>query len=261
MTATVGGLWDSLLAEGKPWWITANSDSHTVYGDTATRGPNSDFNANGKYNDPVYGGPVNLGQGDFWPGFYSKTHVGARNFSYAAVMDAIRHGRVWVDHGGLIDGIDAQLRVKGSPFGVTLGDTLTVRRGAKVELVLRIALASQPNWAQFQPALARVDVIAGDVTGPAADKDTFTTPKTEVVKSFDTSTAKGSVTLTYDLGEIGQARYVRVRGTDGKRSAPGLLGAAIDPVGPALDVVRVAEPRQDLWFYTNPIRVVPRCCA
>ena len=31
MTATVGGLWDSLLAEGKPWWITANSDSHKVY--------------------------------------------------------------------------------------------------------------------------------------------------------------------------------------------------------------------------------------
>ena len=30
MTATVGGLWDSLLAEGKPWWITANSDSHNV---------------------------------------------------------------------------------------------------------------------------------------------------------------------------------------------------------------------------------------
>jgi hypothetical protein len=27
-TATVGGLWDSLLAEGRPWWITANSDSH-----------------------------------------------------------------------------------------------------------------------------------------------------------------------------------------------------------------------------------------
>ncbi len=28
MTATVGGLWDSLLAEGKGWWITANSDAH-----------------------------------------------------------------------------------------------------------------------------------------------------------------------------------------------------------------------------------------
>ncbi len=40
MTATVGGLWDSLLAEGKPWWITANSDSHKVYlDDSVAAGP------------------------------------------------------------------------------------------------------------------------------------------------------------------------------------------------------------------------------
>src|SRR5687768_17763679 len=31
--------------------------------------------------------------------------------------------------------------------------------------------------------------------------------------------------------------YVRVRGTDGKRGAPGYHGAAVDPSGPALDVV------------------------
>ncbi len=31
MTSTVGGLWDSLLAEGEAWWITASSDSHQVY--------------------------------------------------------------------------------------------------------------------------------------------------------------------------------------------------------------------------------------
>lgn len=52
MTTTVGGLWDSLLAEGKPWWITANSDSHMVYGDTSIRGPGSDFTTNGFFNDP-----------------------------------------------------------------------------------------------------------------------------------------------------------------------------------------------------------------
>ncbi|WP_351228681.1 hypothetical protein [Streptomyces sp. NPDC002133] len=27
MTARVGGLWDSLLGEGRRWWITATSDS------------------------------------------------------------------------------------------------------------------------------------------------------------------------------------------------------------------------------------------
>ena len=77
-TATVGGLWDSLLAEGKPWWITANSDAHVIYLDTVARGPGSDFDANGCYNDPVYnGGAPTATAGDFWPGYYSRTHVGA----------------------------------------------------------------------------------------------------------------------------------------------------------------------------------------
>jgi hypothetical protein len=52
MTSTVGGLWDSLLAEGKPWWISANSDSHTTYLDTTVRGPGSDFATNGLLRRP-----------------------------------------------------------------------------------------------------------------------------------------------------------------------------------------------------------------
>lgn len=46
--------------------------------------------------------------------------------------------------------------------------------------------------------------------------------------------------------------YIRVRGTDGKRGAPGFFGADIDPAGPALDVVGQVNPWEDLWFYTNP---------
>ena len=51
MTARVGGLWDSLLGDGRRWWITATSDSHVHW----TRGGS-----------------------DFWPGEYSKTYVFAR---------------------------------------------------------------------------------------------------------------------------------------------------------------------------------------
>src|SRR5262245_65362833 len=120
MTSTVGGLWDSLLAEGKPWWISANSDCHAVYADTATRGPDSDFDTNGFFNDPVYGGKISTSQSDFWPGFYSRTSVGSTNRSYAAVMKGIRAGRVWVDHGRLIDAIDVRLR-SSNGAGVTLG--------------------------------------------------------------------------------------------------------------------------------------------
>jgi PHP domain-containing protein len=255
MTATVGGLWDSLLAEGKPWWITANSDSHNVYADTAVRGPNSNFEANGRYEDPVYGGGLNLTDGDYWPGQYSRTHVGAASFSYQAVMDGIRAGRVWVDHGGLISGLNAQLR-SGSA-SVTLGDALHVRRGSQVDLVVEISLAGGPNWAQFVPRLARVDVIQGDVTGPVSDRDAFATPDSKVVKSFEVNRSTGAVRLTYSLGRLDKPVYVRLRGTDGNRSAVGLNGAAVDPAGPAMDVLGDADPWKDLWFYSNPMWVLP----
>ncbi|MGW3506145.1 PHP domain-containing protein [Streptomyces sp. NPDC000994] len=255
MTATVGGLWDSLLAEGKPWWITANSDSHSVYADSSVRGPGSNFNANGHYEDPVHGGALNLGDGDFWPGQYSRTHVGAASFSYQAVMEGIRAGRVWVDHGGLISGLNAQLRSGGK--AVTLGDVLHVRRGSQVDLVVEISLANGPNWAQFVPKLARVDVIQGDVTGRVSDKDAFITPDTKVVKSFEVDKSTGSVRLTYSLGPVDKPVYVRLRGTDGNRTAVGLRGASVDPAGPAMDVVGDADPWKDLWFYSNPMWVLP----
>jgi hypothetical protein len=256
-TATVGGLWDSLLAEGRPWWITANSDSHFNYLDVADRGPGSDFETNGRYNDPVYTGRVLTTAGDYWPGFYSRTHVGATGFSYRAVMDGLRSGRVWVDHGGLISGLDVQVRAAGRRGGVSLGGVLRVRRGTPVEVVITIDLATTPNWAQFLPKLARVDLIAGDVTGPATDPDTFTTPATRVVRSFEVGSAGPRVTFTHSFGPADTPFYLRIRGTDGLRGAAGYLGADVDPLGPAMDVLGAADPWTDLWFYANPVWVVP----
>ncbi|MEV5373166.1 PHP domain-containing protein [Streptomyces albogriseolus] len=254
MTATVGGLWDSLLAEGRPWWITANSDSHQVYADTTARGA-GDFAADGRYGDPVYAGKIDTRQGDFWPGQYSRTHVGADRFSYAAVMDGIRAGRIWVDHGQLISGLD--VRVSGGGRWATLGGALHVRKGARVTLTADVTLAGGPNWAGFTPELARVDVIRGDVTGPVADKDTFTAPTAAVVRSYDVKKSTGSVRLTFDLGRVDRPVYLRLRGTDGNRSAVGVMGAEVDPAGPALDVVGDADPWRDLWFYSNPVWVLP----
>ncbi|GGY03326.1 PHP domain-containing protein [Streptomyces minutiscleroticus] len=254
MTATVGGLWDSLLAEGKPWWITANSDSHQVYADTAARG-GGDFNANGRYDDPVYGGQIDLTENDYWPGYYSRTHVGAEGFTYADVMDGIRAGRIWVDHGQLISGLD--VRVAGGSRWATLGGALHVKKGTRVTLTVNVALAGGPNWAGFVPKLARVDVIQGDVTGEVKDKDTFTAPTARVVKSYEVNKDSGTVKLTYDLGRVDHPVYVRLRGGDGKRTAVGPNGAAVDPAGPAIDVIGDADPWEDLWFYSNPVWVLP----
>ncbi|WP_127783063.1 PHP domain-containing protein [Rhodococcus sp. X156] len=255
MTSTVGGLWDSLLAEGKPWWISANSDSHSVYADTSVRGENT-FATAGRYGEPTYrtAGP-NLGSGDFWPGYYSRTHVGATDFSYAAVMDGLRAGRVWVDHGRLLESLDVRLRAGNRE--VPLGGMLTARRGSQVELVITVVPADTPNWSELLPRLAKIDVIRGAVTGPVGDRDVFTAPRTRVDQTFDVRGRTGEIRISYPLGRLDEAFYVRLRGSDGNRLAPGLLGAAVDPAGPAQDVVGDADPWQDLWFYTNPMWAIP----
>ena len=261
MTATVGGLWDSLLAEGKPWWISANSDSHVNWNETSRRPDGSDqaqFDRDGRYMDPVYGNTVNALAGDFWPGFYSRTHVGAERRDYLSVMEGLRNGRVWVDHGALAKGVEVEVREVGKKYGEPLGGALLVRRGRPVELVVRITTQTMPNWANFVPVLNRVDAIRGAVKGAVSDRDTFKAPDTKVVQQWDTSGKRGTFELVLPLGKAEEAFYVRVRGTDGHRGQPGYLGAAIDPAGPQLDVVGDADPWVDLWFYTNPIWVLPK---
>jgi hypothetical protein len=169
-------------------------------------------------------------------------------------MDGLRAGRVWVDHGALIAGLDVRARVHGDRRGgAPMGGSLRVRRGTRVDVVIDIDLATLPNWAQFVPRLARVDVIAGPVSEP----DTFIAPDTRVVRSFEVGSASRRVSFTHSLGAVEGPMYVRVRGTDGNRSAPGFRGAEFDPAGPAMDVLGNADPWTDLWFYGNPIFVLP----
>ncbi|MGE9807950.1 PHP domain-containing protein [Janibacter sp. G1551] len=255
-TAAVGGLWDSLLAEGKPWWISANSDSHSNYLDTAQRGPGSDFTTNGQYNDPVYSGKPNTTAGDYFPGFYSRTNVGATRASYAGVMAGLRAGNVWVDHGRLVDEVDVRVHAGGRTVG--LGGVLTARRGSEVEITIRITPAQGSNWAQFVPQLAKVDLIRGAVTGPVADKDTLTAPETRVERTWDVR-GQEVIEIRQSLGRVDdRGFYVRLRGSDGNRTQAGFYASAQDATGPAIDVVGDADPWRDLWFYTNPVFVLPQ---
>jgi hypothetical protein len=45
--------------------------------------------------------------------------------------------------------------------------------------------------------------------------------------------ASGQVSFTYDLGRVDGPCHLRLRGTGGRRSAPGYHGAALDQAGPA----------------------------
>jgi hypothetical protein len=248
MTAKVGGLWDSLLAEGRPWWITANSDSHAVYRDTLVPGAGTFSDVApfvGAYADPVDTGVEQAGNGDFWPGLYSRTVVGARRRSYASVMAAIAAGRMWVSHGGLIDGLDVLAVSDRTDSVATLGGTVRARRGESLELVIRIRPARQPNGVGVVPKLRRVDLIGGPQTGAASDRDAMSAPGTAVLRSWEIDRQHGVIVLSYRIPRVQGSMYLRLRGTDGSVSAPGSIEPRLDPVP--------MDPWTDLWFYSNPI--------
>lgn len=120
---------------------------------------------------------------------------------------------------------------------------------------MEIGLANNPNYHGDLPTLARVDVIAGGVTGPVADLDTFTAPTARVVRSFDVGRKRGRVVLHHRFKDVEASFYVRIRGTDGHFGAPGAINPAADPEGPRMDPMGDADPWADLWFYANPIFV------
>jgi hypothetical protein len=74
------------------------------------------------------------------------------------------------------------------------------------------------------PVLKRVDVIVGTVTGPVADKDRFTAPDTRVVRVLRGVRGRKLLSVTYPPGRLDKLFYVRLRGTEGNRTQPGLMG-------------------------------------
>jgi hypothetical protein len=257
-TATVGGLWDSMLAEGKLFSITSNSDNHRTIWDTWTDGvfpPGQNFDSLGWKPSPTNTDTPQAGS-DFWPGQFSRTHVGVAKYGYLEVMAALRAGRVWVDHGQLVDGIDVRVAPAGSrQRGVTLGGRLRVRRHERLELRITVTSATRPNFHGVLPRLAHVDVIRGAVTGPTATRDSWEAPDTRVVEQVDVHRRTGTYDLCIPLGRAEHSHYVRVRGSDGNRHGAGYLGRSIDPAGPIQHPTNDGDPWLDTWLYTNPIFV------
>lgn len=257
-TATVGGLWDAMLAEGKLFSITTNSDNHRTIWDTWKDGEfpaGQNFDSLGWKPSPTDSGVPQPGS-DFWPGQFSRTHVGVTRYGYLEVMAALRAGRVWVDHGQLVDGIDVRVAPAGSKRrGVTLGGRLRVRRSERLELVVTVTSATRPNFHGVLPRLAHLDVIRGVVTVTAADKDSGRAPDTRVVEQVDVQRKSGTYTLRIPLGRAERSHYLRLRGSDGRRNGPGYLGRRIDPAGPIQHPTNDGDPWLDTWLYTNPVFV------
>ncbi|MBZ9752889.1 hypothetical protein K7W42_18785 [Deinococcus sp. HMF7604] len=215
MTARLGGLWDSMLGEGRRFWIVATSDSHVHYTE---------------------------GGADFWPGEYQKTYVKAEP-SYDDILDGLRSGRTFVTSGDLISELDVTAST--GPSSAATGGTLKLGGAKDVTVTIRLRDPAGKNFHNDAPEVKRVDLIVGRVTGKVASAqyDSDTNPTTTVERRLSAADWKREgeiVTMTYTLKNVSADMYVRVRGTTTDQQEP-----AADPKG--------ENPWADLWFYSNPI--------
>lgn len=215
MTARLGGFWDSMLGEGRRWWITSTSDSHRHYTE---------------------------GGADFWPGEYSKTYVKAVK-QPADVLDGLRGGRIFTTLGDLVSELDVTVQTPDGRQRAEIGGTLTVPRGSDVTIIIRLRDPAGANFGGKSPEVARVDLIRGEVYGPAADRTTDRNPTARVDRRFgptDWAREGEHVAMIHTLRNIAGPIYVRVRGTNGAELEP-----SADTAG--------EDPWSDLWFYANPV--------
>ena len=218
MTARLGGFWDSMLGEGRHWWVTANSDSH-----------------------------VNWREGgvDFWPGEYSKTYVFAEK-EHDDILDGVRSGRIFVTTGDLIS--ELWVTAASGQAEAEIGGEVGVVSGADVEITVRFRDPVGPNSHGDDPTVGRVDIIVGEVDGHLDDPTVDTNPTTRVLQRFtdaEWSRSGDYIVVTATIPALTHNMYVRVRGTDSSELEP-------------LDDGRDEDPWTDLWFYSNPIFLAVR---
>jgi hypothetical protein len=218
MSAIVGGLWDSMLGEGRRFWIVATSDSHVHYAD-----------------------PVRPGS-DFWPGQYQKTYVKARR-NHQDILEGLRSGRIFVVAGDLIRELDVTAESGGASAG--MGATLASARGADVRVTIRFRKPAGPNANADSPAVERVDLITGEIRGLVSNRNLNENETAKVVARFTPRdwTSNGDVySMSTTLSNVNRNMYLRVRGT------------STTDAEPPMDI-RGENPWSDLWFYSNPVFV------
>ena len=146
--------------------------------------------------------------------------------------------------GGLVDGVE--LWVHDGRHAAPMGSTLLSTRGADVEVVLRVRPASRPNQAGVLPRLHHVDLISGQIQGPAPHRDTMVHPTAQLAAQWRASNGAGRagwLEFRHRIPRVQGSFFLRVRGTNTAVQSPGM---------DALDV----DPWRDLWFYTNPVMVL-----
>ncbi len=188
MTATVGGIWDTLLSEGHRFWITASSDSHVNQRD---------------------------GGSDFDPGQYSKTQVWARRDA-DDILDGLRHGRMFAVTGDLIDALELRVSTDGEGVrSAMMGDTLSLSTAAPMRVTLRVRVPASANHAGQHPVLDHIELIVGSPGNGNAP-----VMQTRVFGASDWQVDGAWRTVSWVLPVPAQGGFVRARGSSTGEVAP-----------------------------------------
>jgi hypothetical protein len=218
MTSVLGGFWDSMLGEGRRWWITATSDAHRNWRD---------------------------GGVDFWPGEYSKTYVLAKP-EYASILKALRAGHIFVTTGDLISQLTFVANAENMPNQVSIGQQLEIEPRQNIVLDLGFCESKTVNANGDQPTVKRMDVIVGDINSENYSPQSDSNYSTRVLRRIKRLEFKESNDNCFshqiEINGFDKDFYIRLRGTNTDEMEP-----TIDPRG--------EDPWEDLWFYSNPIFV------
>ena len=275
--ATVGGLWDNLLADGRKFFNFASSDFHSDAG------------------------------ADFWPGEYLKTYVKVQDrdddgeYSQEEVVAGLRSGNVFSVHGDLINELDFRVfhGAAGSgksPHGknnATMGQTLPVVKGDKITDRIRFKTPESNNCAAgvnasaghvcAPPSVHHVQLIQGRVNRVKAAKlmadgvtpnpafNAIDPAAARIVKVYDADSWQidedGYTSMQFVVRNVQSDMFFRVRGTNlgygiEMKDAAGRITYGTDAAGSPLLNTPGANSADyawdDLWFYSNPIFVKAR---
>lgn len=266
--AIIGGVWDTLLSEGRNWWFFASSDWHN----RGSFGTESRFNTN-----------------DFMPGEYHMNYTLIRGGkpTMQSVLDGLRDGNTFVANGGIIDRLAfvACASYKGMAFRsdsqvlaaavraaqnhrdvqvsgcANMGEKLVLRPGAEVVVAIVVRDPEGTNHSPYSlpnpslkqigitqplnaPVLDHIDVIGGSVTGyvsPSSElyagpigSPAATNSDAALQRTFNKSNWVESVggyrSMVYRMTNVRKSQFVRLRGTNLPPAVPNETDAQGNPL-------------------------------
>ena len=159
MIAVTGGVWDSLLSEGRKIYNFANSDFHFK------------VSADEQYSS------------GYWASEYSSNNVYVQPgedgvYDYSDVVDGLRSGNSYSTYGNLIS--DLSFTAAAGDSSATMGGELNATEGDKITVTVKFKVPEKNNYetlygtdtgidADNTPELDHVDLIAGSVTGKVSE--------------------------------------------------------------------------------------------